>query len=494
MKIKHLLILLLFITGPVALMQAQQYKILRSAEKDFLGIYPLTDMEKEDVYGFLSVSKSVKPANKMEKLYYTVLDRNLNPMIKGVIDEPVRHKKSQLKVTDISYSNEKIFLILEEYIVQVTRYGTYNEHILTHFIMLDIPSNKILFRQIAENNFTIQGNKIVKIKGKGRGKIDRVVSWPARDGFLVYANYFEPSGVKMVYGYVFYDMKGKKQWEKWIEYAKIFKKTSNAEVLMGIHGDYFFAMYAPLNPQKNPVFELRARSLKTGDLLGKKQLSMKPGYKGEISFWKVDHGTIIISGRYRDAQRKKSDRWAGIYRNVHVWDGKEFKNTLFQFLPYTQMPVPGINEFGKVKGEGDLVMEEMDWLPGKEMLLVGQAEKGYSTYSVFVMITDPDFKVVRSKAYKLLGAGYSHYRFTHPLQNDEGRFVVIKNRDKHNAIYRIVKYYFDSKNLEEKVLKFDRHKKEIRMYPAKKGYVLISEYYPKARKGEKRYIFYLQKI
>jgi len=505
MKVRKLFIALVFMLPLLkGTVMAQQYKILKAASKEFLSFAVLYDRDKDEVFGYIELSRSIRPAKKMEKIYYTVLDKNLNKIVSGDFDEPVAFNKSFLTVGDISYSKGHIFLEFIEKIKKISGNVIYYENLMRHYEILDLKENKVVNSGIIEDFAKKEGNTIVKTSKrslKSGTNIYMFTVLSAPNGFLLnyYIYPYKGSLFKIQNIIKLVDFKGKEIWKKSLVSSFKKKDADKMEGILGLEDKYLYTIKIPARPNtkftETLTDELVARSLENGDVLANHHIKTDNKYSYKVFFSNLKNGKIVFSGRYRDKKRSKSHRWLGIFRDVYVWDGKSFNRKAYQFLPFSKMKLPNINEYGKVKNEGYLYFADVDVLDNDEMIYIAETSVKNYYKGLYLFLMNKDFEVVTAKSLITEPSKFPKYRFSHKLQNDKGRIFVFYDKDSRSKYnIHIVKYLFDTKKFTESVINVNLRNGVVRVYPAKKGYIMIVEKYFKPKKDGKLMEIRLEKI
>jgi len=479
---------------------AQEYKIVKAASKYFMNFTVLYDKQKDEVFGYLELSKGSRPAKKTEKIYYTVLDKNLNKIVSGDFVEPLYNNRAFLRLKGLSYNNGHVILILTETVKVYTKYGYFYKDTVHHYIILDLKENKVVSSGMIEEFVKKEGDAIVRIPKKMVMLAYKLNVRAAPGGFLL-DFYFHPyekifralNVIKLI------DFNGKELWRKTDVVALKRKDADKSEKILGVEDDYFYSLKKPVYTNtkytKNLTDELIARSIKNGEVLADRPIRLDEKYFHRPFFSNLKKHKIIFSGIYRDAERTKAHRWRGLYRDIYEWEGTSFKRTAYQFLPYTDMKIPEINEYGRVKNEGYLIFEDVDVLDNDDMIYIAETKYKRQYKGLYFFLINKDFKVVKAKALITEPSKFSKYEFTHEMENNKGRIFVFYDKDSDTEYnIHIVKYLFDTKQFTESIIKVDLYEGDINVYPAKKGYILIVQEYNEPQKDGKLMEIRLEKI
>jgi len=505
MKVKNLipiwLAVLMILSGTAS---AQHYKVLKAASKEFISFSVLYDRDKDEVFGYIELSKSIRPAKKMEKIYYTILDKNLNKLASGEFDEPIAFNKSFLTLDDIEYGNGHVFLEFLEKIKINNGQAVFYQPLLRHYKIIDLKENKIVTSGIVENYVKHKGNTLERTSNrwiKAGTDIVAFSAYSAPNGFLLnYVVYpYENSTLKMSNVFKLIDYKGNIVWQKSLVSSLKKKNADKTEWLLGLEDQYFYTIKIPARPDtkytKFLTDELVARSIENGEILHKRHIELDKKYDYKVFFSNIKNGKIVFSGRYREKDRAKSHRWLGIFRDVYNWNGKEFNRIAYQFLPFIKMKIPGINEYGRVKNEGYLYFEDVDVLDNDEMIYIAETSYKNLYKGLYLFLVNKDFEVVTAKSLITETSKFPKYRFSHELENNKGKIFVFYDKDSRSKYnIHIVKYLFDTKKFSESVLHVNLRNGTIQVYPAKKGYIMIVEKYTRPQKDGRIMEIRLEKI
>ena len=490
MKKQLFYLLLLILTAMhVTVSHAQQYKIMKAASRYFMDFAVLYDKQTDDVFGYIELSRSIRPAKLKEKVYYTILDKNLNKITDGQFDIPVKFKKSFVTLEDISFADGHILMQIDEKLKQGIGNNVTISTLNSHYHILSVGENKIIKHgKLAD---------LIKTKKSKRVNLYMATTQSAPRGFIINMLHGSPFSLKQTL--VVMDVNGNVLWDKFHALYLAKKKKSKSENVLGVDKDYVYMMSIPVRLQKSnhydPNVSLIVRKWENGEQLAKTGIKPDPRYRYKIFYNKTKNGNIIFSGRYMDIKKSKSNRWLGIFRDIYVWDGKELKRNAIQYLPFTQFKVPGINEYGKIKKEGYLTFEDVDHLDDGRMIYIAESHNSKTYRGLYLFLMDKDFHVAKSKKLMAEPTSYAKYRFSHKLQHNKGRFFVFYDEDgKYSYNIHIIKYLTKEDKFSERVLKGNYRKSKINVVPAKKGYIMIIEKYNNPKKEGKLMELRLEKV
>lgn len=476
--------ILLLITALIISQNAisQSYQIMNSASGYLVAFQPL--VKEKEIFGYVELRK-IDMQDSITNVYkYIVLDKNMNQVCNGNIEEDTYKKEYSQRVTEIEYNNGHIlFGFVLTYWNSFS--GAYY-NISNSYKILDVETNKIISGGNLDKNFdlSVTNNRLDK-----NFKFHEFYALN-KDSYLI-GTYNRKTKEN---GYYAINFKGEEIWKQdFIE-----KDVSNDVIYNVIEKDetYIILLYTILKKERKISDNLLIIDTKTG-----KKIALTPLINDEFSLKYLDidikNEKIQIVGRYFEKQKEDKvqiDESLGLYRRVVDLKSGKIESDIF--LPFGKFNSLDIDENGRVRKEGYLYFQTVDLNPdGSYFVLAETSKKGKYFNELYVFLLDKDFAPIKVEKFDVKKTRGDKYSFSQDLPNKVGKAYFFYDKTE-EAEYElnILNFMFDSKTFTTTKMDLKNEKSSIRVMPAKTGFVGIVEYFKDPKKEGKSMEIRLEKL
>lgn len=464
----------------------QSYTILNQAEGELMAFQPIYD--NSELFGYIELRTMNIDENNNIKIKYIALDKNLNTICSGTLDEKTSNSRRKKRFNDITYSNGFVRIDFFEFSQAL---GQDAFPYFKSYQVIDLKKNSIVSKGIYNPDIKEIDKKNDKIDKKGYYcySLNQL-------GFLIQTT--DPdTKIENEQNYLYaVNLKNEKIWEykssrklnKYFMYYAILNYDENYTVLEG-----YFHKGTKIEQRHLEVLDSKT---------GKEVLYFPTSSKYTVTrdYTYLLDGLIYTGGRYfkKDKEEEYStDESLGIYQTVINISKKEIIKD--KYVSYDQFPDVKINKTGKVKGEGYLTFQKTSINPDGTCFLLAESywqKQQYRAYTqLYTFKMDKDFNPIKTTEYDVKRTKGYKYDFSQRLPDKSGRayFFFDKNDDKDLEL-NILNYYYKSKKEAVQKIAINNDKSAITIFPAKTGYVGIAEYFKDPKKEGKYMEIRLEKL
>lgn len=454
--------------------------------------------EKNNIKGYFLLFESDKIQKETYILEYVVLDENLTKVTNGYLEE-MKFSSLLLKAdkitTDITLYNNKLLIELND--------DTENGKIFRRYRTLDLSNNKMsdifIFRngevEIKPNfdrtlkNFDAnQTDKIIGINGVGLVTIKEEKDQTGKEKFLVCL-----------------DDSLNKRWKTTYEVTKNEYGFKELEFINSSFNIIVFSNHYTKGGYYKPVNSIIVFDAITGKLNFEFLFSNQDKYTYKVVNSYIENEELTLLGNYS----KKSDYGfindehnLGLFKiKLSLNTGKKLEE---KFLNWTELSSKiEINRNGEIKKEGFVFVHELLQLSNGKTIAVCEAFKGspVTTNNIYFLEISGNFsfdKVLVAEKFRNKFPGTAAHSSTikefgafdymdfQDLDDDEFLFYFSDNEKKSKNRNKYTKFgivsYID-KEFNKKQLSLKTEISTILAYPAKKGYVMLIEFFDTKNKS-----------
>jgi len=458
--------------------QAQTYKIIKETNGIFDGFYQLYDFNKEDIFGYMEVTRYDKVSPTKRKLKYKILDKNFNVIKKGEIIKEAHAKKNIVTTSKAIYNNGHILLISNE---RAKFNGAYLS-VAQMYDLIDIKTNKVVDSKYFDELFEKDPSIIKNLK---KHRFGRLISFQ-RPYFVA------PFGDEGFYVTNLYDN----------IVLGFDNKTYLKNLKLPYSGNW---KISPLKADKNNILYFAVKNndknyISIYDRKAKKFNLKIPLFTNKYTLMQeyldIKDDKIIIIGEYFVKNKKdriKAKNALGFYKRVvDIKTGKYIEEI---YKPYKDLHIPNLNEKGRFKREGTISVRHIDVTPQGNIMILAESYKGKYAKGLYTFLLDKNLNLIKFKNFITKPSTNYKYDFAQDLANNKGKLYVFYDKDnkkEYNIHFLIFKYADNSITEKKKHINLRKHFLSIGQ--AKKGYILMMEAYKKPRKGQKQMELRLEKI
>jgi hypothetical protein len=448
--------------------------------------------DKNNIKGYFLLFESDKIQKETYILEYVVLDENLTKVTNGYLEE-MKYSSLLLKAdkitTDVTLYNNKLLIELND--------DTVNGKIFRRYRILDLSNNKMsdifIFRngkleskpkfdRSLKNFDANQTDKIIGVDGVGLVTIKEEKDQTGKEKFLVCL-----------------DDNFIKKWKTTYEITKNDYGFKELEFLDSSDNYIVFSNHYTKGGYYKPVNSIMVFDAITGKLNFEFLFSNQDKYSHKVVDSYIENEDLILLGNYS----KKSDYGfindeenLGLFKmKLNLKSGKKLEE---KFLNWTELSSKmEINKYGEIKKEGFVFVHDLIQLSNGKIITVCEAFKGspITTNNIYFLEISEKFSfnkvfisekfrnkfpgtAAHSRRIKEFGAfDYMDYQ---DLDDDEFLFYFSDNEKKsknrnQNTKFGIVSYNNEEFNKKQLNLKTDIS--TIFAYPAKKGYIMLIEFF-----------------
>ncbi|SNB27083.1 conserved exported hypothetical protein [Flavobacterium psychrophilum] len=480
---KLLPLLLLYLTSTISL--GQSYKIMQSASgviEQFNAIYD----NEENLFGYVELLKMEQESKETMVFKYIVLDKNMNTVCSGNLKENIVKRRCQKINYDISYNNGHIMFSFFE------RLGK-SDRVRCSYQILKIDTNTIVANAFFDEFVKTQTSIKKLIKNYKSYQITGL----GKEGFLIRSENYNPWHTPKLYYYAI-NFKGEKIWEQ--AYKTPEKKRFYYRYKLIDNDNKYVVLLAAKYRRKNKKSDnLLILDAKTGTQIAFTNLYNKK-YSLTYENIKIKDDKIYIVGRFfkKEAHDLLIDNESlGLYqRIVNLKDGSIISD---KFLDYDKFNGLDITKKGKVRGDGYLNFTKIEMNPDGSYFLLGETYGSYTLgfyyYGLYSFNINKDFNMEKIYTFDTKRSIGTKYVFSQTLLNKSGKvyFFFDKNEEKEPELNILNFNYANKESVVEKI-KITNKDSEIKIIPAKPGYVGIVEIFKDPKEGEKALELRLEKL
>ncbi len=469
--------------------QAQTYKIIKEANGIFDGFYQLYDYNKEDIFGYMEVTRYDKVSPTKRKLKYKILDKNFNVIKKGEIIKEAHAKKNIVTTEKAIYNNGYILLFNSE----KARYKNTYETVAQMYDLIDIKSNKSIDSKYFDELFEKNPKNISKLKKhKFKSLIFSQSYFNAEpfgdEGFYI-SNGYALSFETLVLGF-----DGK-------TYLKNIKSPYKGYWLIApIKTNKNYIIFFGQNTMKKITFAKPNEYILVYDRAANKFKYKIPLFTNKYTlkqeYLDIKDDKIIIIGKYFVKNKKdriKAKNALGFYKRVvDIKTGKYIEEI---YKPYKDLHIPNLNEKGRFKREGTISVRHIDVTPQGNIMILAETYKGSYAKGLYTFLLDKNLNLIKFKNFITKPSTNYKFDFAQDLINNKGKLYIFYDKDnrKEYNIHFIIFNYADN-SITEKTKHINLRKHFLSIGRAKKGYILMIEAFKKPKKGQKQMELRLEKI
>jgi len=480
---KKLILYTLLLMGFIS--NAQNRKLVKLAKgQRNLGTYILYDENKNDVFGYLDLIRLDEIDRYTLKVKYTIMDKNFNELATGNFKSTRLKGNFKLRVRGVIYNQGKVFFALSPYFYS-SKQGYIDNYI--EYLVIDIKENKIIKKDyLKQDNLS---SKTIRRSVKGKkynyllGKYRSVELYNIKNKGIFVIRESPTDGLYLLNydGNVVWDL------DKSIKKNRRFTRFSVFDAN---------EKYIIIALRKYNFFDLVLETLylvdtDTGKVVGK--ITNIDEVKNNVLFSKItDDNKMIVLGKYVDKKNKK--KYLGLYKVVFDLNNKA-KIISKKHISFSKLGIKGINRTGKIPRRGYLGFESFNINPDGKIIAISEIYRGGNYKGLYFMLFDKDFNSVKSTFFEGNKSKERKFAFSEYLKKDKGKFFILFDKNSKNQYdLHFLIYNFSDNSIREKFLKVDTKKRNVSISMAKKGYILINEYFKKAKKGEVSRELRLEKV
>lgn len=478
-------------------LEAQIVELNKLSSGIFYDSKPIKD-NKNNIKGYFLLFESDKIQKETYILEYVVLDENLTKVTNGYIEE-MKYSSLLLKAdritVDLTLYNNKLLIELNDYANDggkfFRRYRTLD---LSDNKMSDIfifrngkLENKPEFDRKLKNYNANQTDEIIGVDGVGLVAIKEEKDDTGKDKYLVCL-----------------DDSFNQKWKTIYETSKNEHGFKELKILNSSKNFVVFSNHYTKGGYYKPFNSVLVFDAITGKLNFEFLFSNQDKYTYKVVDSYIQDDDIILLGNYS----KKSDYGhisdkenLGLFKiKLNLKKGKRLEE---KFLNWTELSSKiGINKYGEIKNEGFVFVHNLIQLYNGKIIAVCEAFKQtpVSTNNIYFLEISEKFsfhKVLIAEKFRNKFPGTSahsnnikkfggfDYMDFQDLDDDEFLFYFSDNEKnsknrKHNTKFGIVSYSNENFNKQQLDLKTDVS--TILAYPAKKGYMMLIEFFDSKNK------------
>ena len=448
--------------------------------------------DKNNIKGYFLLFESDKIQKETYILEYVVLDENLTKVTNGYIEE-MKYNSLLLKAdkitTDITLFNNKLLIELND--------DTENGKIFRRYRTLDLSNNKMSDIFIFRNGkLEVKPKFDRKLKNFDENQTDKIIGVNGV-GFVTIKEEKDQTGKEKFL--VCLDDNFNIRWRTTYEVTKNNYGFKELEFLDSSNNFIVFSNHYTKGGYYKPVNSIMTFDANTGKLNFEFLFSNQDKYTHKVVDSYIDNEDLILLGNYS----KKSDYGfirdeenLGLFKiKLNIKNGKILQE---KFLNWTELSSKiEINKYGEIKKEGFVFVHDLIQLSNGKIITVCETFKGrpVTTNNIYFLEISEKFsfnKVLvaekfrnkfpgteaHSRRIKEFGA-FDYIDFQN-LDDDEFLFYFSdneknsKNRNQ-NTKFGIVSY--SNEEFNKKQLNLKTEISTIFAYPAKKGYVMLIEFF-----------------
>jgi hypothetical protein len=454
--------------------------------------------DKNNIKGYFLLFESDKIQKETYILEYVVLDENLTKVTNGYIEEMKSSSlllKADKITTDITLFNNKLLIELND--------DTDNGKIFRRYRTLDLANNKISEIFIFRNGkIEIAPKFDRKLKNFDINQTDKIIGVDGIGFVIIKEEKDQTSKEKFV---VSLDDNFNKRWKTIYEVTKNDNGFKELKFLDSSNNFIVFSNHYTKGGYYKPVNSIIAFDAITGKLNFEFLYSNQDKYTYKVVDSYINNEELILLGNYS----KKSDYGfindeenLGLFKiKLNLKTGKKLEE---KFLNWTELSSKiEINKYGEIKKEGFVFVHELLQLSNGKTIAVCEAFKGspVTTNNIYFLEISEKFsfnKVLVAEKFrnkfpgtaahsrKIKEFGAFDYMDFQDLEDDEFLFYFSDNEKKsknrnQNTKFGIVSYSNEEFNKKQLNLKTDIS--TIFAYPAKKGYIMLIEFFDAKNKS-----------
>jgi hypothetical protein len=449
--------------------------------------------DKNNIKGYFLLFESDKIQKETYILEYVVLDENLTKVTNGYIEE-MKYSSLLLKAdkitVDLTLYNNKLLIELNDYANEGGKfYRRYRTLDLSNNKMSDIfifrngkVEIKPEFDRKLKNFNDNQTDEIVGVNGVGLIAVKEGKDDAGKDKYLVCL-----------------DDDFNKKWKTTYEVAKNNYGFKNLEFLNSSNNFIVFSNHYTKGGYYKPVNSILAFDAITGKLNFEFLFSNQDKYTHKVVDSYIDSEVLTLLGNYSNKSDYgfiRDEENLGLFKiKLNLKTGKRLEE---KFLNWTELSSKiEINKYGEIKKEGFVFVHDLIQLSNGKIIAVCEAFKGspITTNNIYFLEISEKFsfnKVLVAEKFRNKFPGTSafssdikefgafDYMDFQDLDDDEFLFYFSDNEKKsknrnQNTKFGIVSYSNEEFNKKQLNLKTDIS--TIFAYPAKKGYIMLIEFF-----------------
>jgi hypothetical protein len=461
---------------------SQSYSISYSANGAFLTLKPL--IKEKKIYGYVEMRLMDKKDSITNVYKYIILDKNMNKINEGNLSENIYKKDYYQRVTDIEYNNG--FIIFSFMITYYNNFSGAYYNIANSFQILDVEKNKITTSQNPDKLFDINVTN---------NRLDKNFKFHeyhqlSPNGFLI-GNYNRKTKENAYYAI---DFDGKEVWKQ-----DLIEKNDEIDVIYNLiekDDKNIILLCTKFKKEKKISDEILVLETKTGAKVSVTPL-INENYTLRYLDITIKNSKLQIVGRFYEKNKIDEvniNESLGIYRKII-----DLKTGLVDsdiYLPYSKFNSLEIADNGKVKKEGYLYFQTVDLNPDGSYFFMAETSVGGKNFNqVYIFMLDPDFNPIKVERFDTKRTRGSKYAFSQDLPNDVGKaYFFYDKTDEMEYELNVINYLFDSKTFTKTKMDLKSEKSNIRIIPAKAGYVGVIEYFKDPKKEGKSMEIRLEKL
>jgi hypothetical protein len=448
--------------------------------------------EKNNIKGYFLLFESDKIQKETFILEYVVLDENLTKVTNGYIEE-MKYSSLLLKAdkitTEISLYNNKLLIELND--------DTENGKFFRRYRTLDLSNNKMSEIFIFRNGkVEIKPELDRKLKNFDANQTDKIIGVNGV-GFVAIKEEKDQTGKEKFL--VCMDDNFNKSWKTTYEVTKNEYGFKELEFLDSSNKYIIFSNHYTKGGYYKPVNSIMSFDANTGKLNFEFLFSNQDKCTYKIVDSYVNNEELTLLGNYS----KKSDYGfindeenLGLFKIIlNLKTGKVLEE---KFLNWTELSSKiEINKYGEIKKEGFVFVHDLIQLSNGKTIAVCEAFKGnpVTTNNIYFIEISEKFsfnKILVAEKFrnkypgtaahsrKIKEFGAFDYMDFQDLDDDEFLFYFSdyekksKNRNQ-NTKFGIVSY--SNEEFSKKQLNLKTDVSTILAYPAKKGYIMLIEFF-----------------
>ena len=454
---------------------------------------------KNNIKGYLLLFESDKIKKETYILEYVVLDENLTKVTNGYIEE-MKYSSLLLKAdkvtVDLILYNNKLLLELND----CTKDG---EKLFRRYRTLDLSNNKM------SNTFIFRNGKIENnpefdrsLKNFEANQTDKIIGLD-EVGLVAIKEEKDKTGKDKYL--VCLDDSFNQKWKTIYETSKNQYGFKELEILNSSNNFIVFSNHYTKGGYYKPVNSVVVFDAITGKLNYEFLFSNQDKYSHKVVDSYIQDNDMILLGNYS----KKSDYGhindqenLGLFKiKLNLKTGKTLEE---KFLNWTELSSKiEINKYGEIKKEGFVFVHDLIQLNNGKIIAICEAFKGspVTTNNIYFLEISEKFsfnKVLTAEKFRNKFPGTSahsnqikefgafDYMDFQDLDDDEFLFYFSDNEKKsknrnQNTKFGIVSYSDEEFNKKHLNLKTDIS--TIFAYPAKKGYMMLIEFFDAKNKS-----------
>lgn len=474
------------------ILNAQNYKIMRSATGELFSFAPVWDGEQ--LYGYLEIHKEDLSKDNIQTYKYMIIDRNMNKVSDGTFQLKIYVGNSP-RLDTCFYNAGKIVISVKEYNAS----SFLRNEVLK---IIDLQNNTV------SEDISMQDGKLINPK-------DAVFADPQfkifNDGMSNYR--IKNQGILMMER----DVKGmnttfKNGWMLDMDGKPIWKVPT----IEGETKDHYYE-YGYFGNDENTIMLLAQYSkrkkflsnnflllnAKTGEKIALKSL-MDAKYIFSFEEAKFVDDKIYFVGEYYEKESESSiamriEKKLGLYQMVIDKNtGEELSR---KYLPFTEMgKFADINANGRIKKEGILIIRNLEIRPDGYSVIAAETYRPENFVMAanfpefFSILLSPDFKVEKMQSYNTSTTLGSKYSYTQQLSKNKGSVTIFLDNENRQLSLNALIYKDEDHSFKVEKLELEKKDSDLSFFPAKNGYIGLIEYFKKSKTEDRLAELRLEKL